>query len=474
MIKSKINVIIGIILLSFIVLGCMKIDSKPSMEFTNTNAEPTAEIAVCDSVNYAIHTRDTSSLIRRWEVGPPPSAVILALYEGGLLVISGNGSINSNNILSNLKFRDYVTAIEIQDGITQIGNGAFFDYPNLVSVTIPTTVTHIEHEAFGYCTSLTSVIIPGSVISIGNHVFNRCHNLTAINVMDSNAEYASVDGVLFNKSKNILIRYPPGKQDSAYIIPHDVESISAFAFTSAKLKSLTIPQSVATIKRGAFWECDSLMSVTVLNVVPPELEEIGTFRRTSRHRDEEPFTDCPPERIMRAITIFAPLVAINDYKNAQYWKEYKISCIDCDDGTGKYLIERATKVYIDFGYRAIITVNKKSNGGALVKGSIISGEVEISEEQWLKFITDLYNCGIYEWGKHQYYRSNTIIYRIVNTSGDIEGSNNRFWRIKISDEKDVLLQAAGCNATPPNWNCFKKTTDWLICLARNYNKNRND
>ena len=76
------------------------------------------------------------------------------------------------------------------------------------------TVTSIGKSAFSGCSGLTSVTIPTSVTSIGGGVFYYCSGLTDINVSASNANYQSIDGILYNKTGDTLICCPGGKKGS--------------------------------------------------------------------------------------------------------------------------------------------------------------------------------------------------------------------------------------------------------------------
>ncbi|GHV65430.1 hypothetical protein FACS1894199_06080 [Bacteroidia bacterium] len=164
-------------------------------------------------------------------------------------------------------------AYTIPSSVTTIGEFAFSTCTNLASVTIPDGVTTIGTSAFYGCTSLASVTIPSSATTIGSQAFYNCSGLTEISVEAANANYASVDGVLFNKTKTTLIQYPAGKQDAAYTIPSSVTTIREDAFYGCtSLASITILSGVTTIGTQAFWNCTSLASVSI----PSSVTTIGS------------------------------------------------------------------------------------------------------------------------------------------------------------------------------------------------------
>jgi autotransporter-associated beta strand protein len=131
------------------------------------------------------------------------------------------------------------------------------------SVAIPSTVTSIGSYAFSGCKRLTSVTIPASVTAIGSSAFSGCNALPTITVDSSNTAYASVDGVLYNKTLSSLIQCPAGKTGSV-AIPSTVTSIGSSAFSGCTgLTSVTIPASVTSIDISAFMNCTGLTSVTI-------------------------------------------------------------------------------------------------------------------------------------------------------------------------------------------------------------------
>ena len=78
-----------------------------------------------------------------------------------------------------------IETIVLPDGLTSIGDCAFYECTGVTSVTIPDSVTSIGEEAFSGCTGLTSVTIPDSVISIGVEAFYGCTGLTSVTIPDS-------------------------------------------------------------------------------------------------------------------------------------------------------------------------------------------------------------------------------------------------------------------------------------------------
>ncbi len=137
--------------------------------------------------------------------------------------------------------------------------------------SIPDGVTTIAYSAFDASTGLTSVNIPRSVVSIRNYAFRDCDNLAEISVDARNSRYASVGGVLCDKSRTKLIQCPGGKTGS-YTVPNCVNSIGYEAFNRcAKLTSVTIPDSVSRIESQAFGFCTMLTSITV----PDSVASVG-------------------------------------------------------------------------------------------------------------------------------------------------------------------------------------------------------
>ncbi|MCD8048874.1 MAG: leucine-rich repeat domain-containing protein, partial [Clostridia bacterium] len=82
-------------------------------------------------------------------------------------------------------YRESITSAVISNGVTSVGQLAFYGCKNLTSVEIPDSVTKIDDYAFSGCSSLTSVNIPDSVTSIDECAFSDCTALTSVTIPDS-------------------------------------------------------------------------------------------------------------------------------------------------------------------------------------------------------------------------------------------------------------------------------------------------
>ena len=98
-------------------------------------------------------------------------------YDEGskTLTISGTGAMNYDHDVPWDGYSEDISTVEIETGVTTIGEWAFSYCSNLKSVTIPDSVTTIGEGAF-YFSSLTSVTIGNSVTTIRMKAFSECRS----------------------------------------------------------------------------------------------------------------------------------------------------------------------------------------------------------------------------------------------------------------------------------------------------------
>lgn len=150
----------------------------------------------------------------------------------------------------------------VPDGVTKIGDHAFYYCLGIKSITIPEGVTSIDAYAFAFCSGLESISIPSSVVFLNNSVFRFCTGLKSITVAASSNSFKTIDGSLYTKDGAKLIQYTTGSANKTFILPDTVKTISSYALCgSYNLESVVLPKSLKTIEDSAFYNCSALKTV---------------------------------------------------------------------------------------------------------------------------------------------------------------------------------------------------------------------
>lgn len=182
--------------------------------------------------------------------------------------------------------KDIVIPAEIDNKpVTSIGEYAFYNLGGITGIVIPDSVKTIEDYAFSYSAGIKNIDLGEGVETIGKNVFSGNEKLQSLKIPKSvkkidpsafnymaalksytvdpeNKYYSSKDGVLFNKSKSVLLDYPKGKTSKAYTVPATVNRIKSQSFENQTyITDLTIQSSVRYIESGAFdyiWSIENL------------------------------------------------------------------------------------------------------------------------------------------------------------------------------------------------------------------------
>lgn len=253
------------------------------------------------------------------------------LSENNLVIVGNNVLIDGTSATGD---------VVIPNEVTSISEGAFLSNKNITSVVIPANVKEIPRTAFSSCASLNSVIFEenSQLEKIGESAFTYCNNLKNIsipegvvtiegeafsstglvsinipstvqlfgnmtnqyiksfNVAEGNTVYSSENGVLFNKNKDTLIKYPLANDNISYTIPNSVKTIKNNAFGGCeKLVSIEIPESVTTIESSAFYGCSGLTNIEI----PSSIDAILDYT----------FSDCSK---LTTVTIPSNIISIGE------------------------------------------------------------------------------------------------------------------------------------------------------------------
>ena len=148
--------------------------------------------------------------------------------------------------------------VVMADSVTRIGYGAFSACRNLKSIRLSANVTTIEREAFYRCAKLEHLTLPDTLKTLGT--FGSCSKLKEVIIPDSvSRTYKALFVDCTSLSK---IKLPKGMKEikqhdfancknlRTLEIPEAVTTVSMSAFSGTKLKKIKLPKNVTTIKKG--------------------------------------------------------------------------------------------------------------------------------------------------------------------------------------------------------------------------------
>lgn len=162
------------------------------------------------------------------------------------LTIRGTGPMKNYDFYScrDMPWRDAIpkiTRLIVDDGVTSLGDCVLHgfdgehDAESLEEVTLPEGLTYLGNYAFFGAAKLKSITLPSTLTTIGLAAFDECAGLTDIT------------------------------------IPSDVKTIKEGAFDGTGLTSVTIPDKVETLGQGVFKNCTQLTSINI----PKSVKSMG-------------------------------------------------------------------------------------------------------------------------------------------------------------------------------------------------------
>ena len=276
-----------------------------------------------------------------------------------------------------------LTSITIPNSVTSIGYRVFSNCTNLASIVVEEGNT--IYDSRGNCNAIIetatntlvqgckTTLIPNNVTSIGESAFLECKDIISITVPNSvtSIGYGAFSGTQWYESlpdglvyiNKVLYSYKGDMPKNTSVAVKDgTLSISPYAFVDCTgLTSITIPNSVTSIGDGTFWRCSSLTSITIPNSVTSIGDEafyscdsltsvvignndnlsigFGAFIYCENIQSVTCYANVPPmiiipdvhegydgvifnSNMLHKMRLYVPAKAISQYKEAEEWKGF--------------------------------------------------------------------------------------------------------------------------------------------------------
>ena len=334
--------------------------------------------------------------------------------------------------------------VEIEDGITQIGNNSFYKATKVGKIIIPSSVTTIGNYVFYEMTQITkqtrtatnelyAITIPDTVTTIGNYLFYKCTNLASYEVPK-----AMIDSKKINNGT-----YYGTKITTLLGVPNDIETIGDYAFYGCnEITTLVIPNGVKTIRTYAFSRCTNITELDLTSNV----QTIG----------EHAFEECTGMTEL-SIPSNVKTLAYASFKGCSGLTRVEITCDTAHYPASFYGCTNIANVKIKPG---TTTVMKNAGTGNLAdEHSMYGGPWYDAKAGVIVEIED----GITQIGNNSFYKA-TKVGKIIIPSSVTEIGNYVFYDVSDS----LVINYKG---TSEQWTAITKGTnnDKLSTVTINYN-----
>ena len=275
-----------------------------------------------DALNDYVNAQGDGTVLKGWKVVDGNAAVL----NFSTSVSANYTNLSTDNIASFSPQKDEKYIFVLDNTVTNEDLKAFssiFNSGNMPAASTldmsgATSITKIgvtgTNDYYQLPECMTIVNLPPNVELIEYLTFNkiaRKGEATEVTIADGNANYKTIDGVLFENYKydssedyiNLLF-YPPAKEGSTYTIPSFVTRIEDWGFQyNRNLETINGLNQIVFVQSDGFRDCQKLKTANLPNVTGmgnmafancPLLESvtIGTLSSDSRTLDHDCFVNC--------------------------------------------------------------------------------------------------------------------------------------------------------------------------------------
>lgn len=257
--------------------GVKNTENHASADYTYKNNEDgthTAYHTCCDAAaETAAHTyADTVCIcgdIEPVDSGKFCDGLTWKLDKQGLLTVSGAGAMESfGGSAPWAAYREQILTVQIGNGITVLGSGAFEGCSDLLKLSFPGSA-RVERNAFSGCTGLKKITVTAGSGAMWEYDAATCQNLpwyqTGVKNLTVKLDrgVSTVGAFAFCDAANV----------TGVELPDTLQSIGDSAFYGSALMSLAIPGSVAHIGDHALAGMQSISAVTI----PGSVKTLGDY-----------------------------------------------------------------------------------------------------------------------------------------------------------------------------------------------------
>lgn len=238
------------------------------------------------------------------------------LYKDESAIIFADAEVRDFIIEDNIliKYVGHAKNVKIPDCVEVIQESAFKDHTEVEKIIFPPNLKEIQTSAFERCLNLSSIVLPKSLVKIDSRAFNRCFNanylalspdlsiigseafsfcsklknvrlgplvkvidpsafnncslLTEFNVEDENDFFTSIEGILYNKDKSVLVRCPEGYSRNIVDVNDTTVEIGPWAFSKcSKLNDIQLPRGLKNIGIYAFKDCYNISKLSLGDMI---------------------------------------------------------------------------------------------------------------------------------------------------------------------------------------------------------------
>lgn len=230
-----------------------------------------------------------------------------SLNSEGILTVSGCGTMpdfDSEELAPWHDFSDRILVADIEYGVENIGESAFYECEHLVTITMDDTVMSIGDCAFQRCISLENIVFSNALKEIGSYAFSECPEVMFVTLPDG-LETIGTGAFTYTDLCEVIIPsgvdtttwdffYPSGEDDlflyhitlpasvkepgygtfcytslphdnPDFILPSGLIIVESEAFSETNPQFVWFSEDVETIGSSAFDGCEKLQYVYIPN-----------------------------------------------------------------------------------------------------------------------------------------------------------------------------------------------------------------